>query len=109
MQSELWVEFGATCCRRRTGLGAEDSNGHNVIECGGDLVEGDFDHHDGILAVVLLLVTLVCYALAAATAPHGAGNLLEPMPSFASFMFAGFVVAPIATAGSCLLSIVLTW
>ena len=62
-------------------------------------------------AVVLstLLVTLVCYVLAAATSPHGAGNLLEPMPSFAAFMFAGFVVALIAAAGSFLLSIVLTW
>ncbi len=61
------------------------------------------------VVVSTLLVTLVCYALAAATAPHGAGNLLEPMPSFASFMFAGFVVALVAAAGSCLLSVVLTW
>jgi hypothetical protein len=62
-------------------------------------------------AVVLttLFVSLLCYIAGVATAPHAAGSLLEPMPSFATWMLAGFVIAAIASIGSFLASLVLTW
>ena len=63
-------------------------------------------------AVVILgtlLVTLLCYIISLATAPHGIDTPMAVIPEFLALMFMAGVFAVIASTASFLISILLTW
>ena len=63
-------------------------------------------------AVVILgtlFVTFVCYVAGLATAPHGIDTPVAEIPLFLTLMFMAGVVAVIASTGSFLISVLLTW
>jgi len=63
-------------------------------------------------AVVILgtlLVTFVCYVVGLATAPHGIDTPVAEIPLFFMLMFMACVVAVVASTGSFLISVLLTW
>jgi hypothetical protein len=56
-----------------------------------------------------MIVSALCYVAGVATAPHAAGSVLDPMPSFTRWMLVGFALAVFGSFSAFIVSLVMTW